>query len=303
MFSVIIPVYNKLLHLDRAIHSVLNQTFRKFELILIDDASTDGSSEKLKEYKDSRITLYRRDSPGPGGYAARNLGIKKAKHDWISFLDADDEWHEDFLLERAKLIKNNKKINIISSKYIRLENGATVKFQDEINLRPSEPIEFQLTDYLIKGEFMWTGAVSIRRELLIKAGMFPINKCNRGGDLDTWIRCLYLSENNIYLPNLLSIYYKGTINQVTDSKVNPATKLCSYKTLEKIRKNNQENRQLLSAINIFYSKYVWRRMVSTLRNEGKITKEYMSMIQSSNLKIQLLCKIYLYKILLHLNLK
>src|SRR5690606_7754713 len=97
MFSVIIPVHNKAPHLNRSINSVLNQTFLEFELILINDASTDGSMKILESYSDPRIRLLERSTPGPGGYAARNLGIQTAKFKWISFLDADDAWEIDYL--------------------------------------------------------------------------------------------------------------------------------------------------------------------------------------------------------------
>src|SRR5699024_5819196 len=115
MFSVIIPVHNKLPHLDRSIYSVLNQTYKNFELLLIDDASTDGSSEKIAEYDDSRIRRFRRNTPGPGGYAARNLGIQEAKYEWIAFLDADDEWKKEHLEEQAKIIIKDREVELISS--------------------------------------------------------------------------------------------------------------------------------------------------------------------------------------------
>src|SRR5699024_9409054 len=113
MFSVIIPVHNKLPHLERSIYSVLNQSFRNFELLLIDDASTDGSSEKLEEFNDPRIRMFKREKPGPGGYAARNLGIENAKYDWICFLDADDEWNLDYLMNIHDVITNNPDVELI----------------------------------------------------------------------------------------------------------------------------------------------------------------------------------------------
>ena len=96
-FSVVIPVYNKGPHIHRSIISLLNQTFQDFEVILINDASTDNSIEEINKFKDKRIRVFQRNEPGPGGYAARNLGIKEAKGEWIAFLDADDEWMTDHL--------------------------------------------------------------------------------------------------------------------------------------------------------------------------------------------------------------
>jgi glycosyltransferase involved in cell wall biosynthesis len=87
----------------RSVGSVLNQTFRDFELIIINDASTDGSVEEVQKFNDPRIRLLHRDEPGPGGYAARNLGIKEARGKWIAFLDADDEWYPEHLWKMKEL--------------------------------------------------------------------------------------------------------------------------------------------------------------------------------------------------------
>jgi len=77
-FSVVIPIYNKGPHIHRSISSVINQTFQNFELILVNDASTDNSLEEIQKFTDEHIRLFQRTQPGPGGYAARNLGIEKA---------------------------------------------------------------------------------------------------------------------------------------------------------------------------------------------------------------------------------
>src|SRR5699024_163714 len=91
-FSVVIPVYNKGPHISRAIESVLKQTFTDFELLVVCDPSTDNSTDMVEKYRNEGITILHRDKPGPGGYAARNLGIINSKGQWIAFLDADDEW-------------------------------------------------------------------------------------------------------------------------------------------------------------------------------------------------------------------
>ena len=102
-FTAVIPVYNKGPHVARAIKSVLDQTFQDFELVLVNDASTDNSLAEMKRFADPRIRILHRDSPGTGGYAARNLGIGEAKAEWVAFLDADDEWYPKHL-ERMKEI-------------------------------------------------------------------------------------------------------------------------------------------------------------------------------------------------------
>ena len=88
MFSVIIPLYNKEKVILSTINSILNQTYKNYELIIVDDGSTDKSSEKVKYLDDPRIKYYYKENGGVS--SARNYGIRKAQYDWIFFLDADD---------------------------------------------------------------------------------------------------------------------------------------------------------------------------------------------------------------------
>lgn len=90
MFTVVIPLYNKALYIQRAIDSVLSQDFQEFECIVVDDGSTDNSAEIVRSYTDDRIKLICQQNSGVS--AARNRGIREAKYKWIAFLDADDEW-------------------------------------------------------------------------------------------------------------------------------------------------------------------------------------------------------------------
>jgi succinoglycan biosynthesis protein ExoO len=103
-FAVIVPVHNKERHAARSIDSILAQTLSPDEIIVIDDASTDGSIAAVRSVDQGRVTYLRRKEPGPGGYAARNLGIEAASAEWIAFLDADDSWAPDHLATIAAAI-------------------------------------------------------------------------------------------------------------------------------------------------------------------------------------------------------
>ena len=117
-FSVVIPIYNKRPHIRRAVDSVFRQSCQEFELILIDDASTDGSMDELKSIEDPRVVRARRETPGPGGYAARNLGVKMARGDWIAFLDADDEWNERILEEFLEMRESFPDARILCTGFV-----------------------------------------------------------------------------------------------------------------------------------------------------------------------------------------
>lgn len=105
LVSVIIPNYNYAIYLDQCIKSVLKQTYKKFEIIVVDDGSTDNSLQVLNSYLD-KVTLVL--SKNYGSSAARNLGVLYAKGDYITFLDADDFWAEDFLMKQIKTLEENK---------------------------------------------------------------------------------------------------------------------------------------------------------------------------------------------------
>src|SRR5690606_4193725 len=103
--SVIVPAYNKGPHINRCIQSVLDQSYSDYELIIVYDQSSDDTLEEIEKFTDSRIRLFKRDKPGPGGYAARDLGIGEGRGDWLAFLDADDEWYPDHLDNLVSVIK------------------------------------------------------------------------------------------------------------------------------------------------------------------------------------------------------
>ncbi|MDO6390989.1 glycosyltransferase family 2 protein [Pontibacter sp. BT731] len=214
-FSVIVPIHNKLPHLERSVNSVLNQTFDNLELILVDDASSDGSSGKISEFKDPRIKVFRREIPGPGGYAARNLGITHATGEWICFLDADDEWESSLLETIHRTIMSNPNVELISWGWFITRGGIKILDKHTLTYNKLNARYYTLMDFLNGPPQIWTGAVSIKKDVLIKSGCFPENDFKRGGDMDTWIRCLWHSRQNIWLNRTLSYYHVDSVNMVT----------------------------------------------------------------------------------------
>ena len=119
-YSIIIPIYNRAKTLTRCIESILSQTYREFELILVDDHSTDDSFSVVEEYakKDSRIVCLKQSENKTGAQAARNTGIKAAKYNWIMFNDSDDTWRKDKIEKELDVLKKhnfNKDIVIYSN--------------------------------------------------------------------------------------------------------------------------------------------------------------------------------------------
>lgn len=111
MISVIIPLYNKQSSISKTIASVLNQTYTDFDLVIVDDGSTDESVAVVEAINDPRIRLIKQDNGGPG--KARNIGISEANGEWIVLLDADDELLPDALSTFFKLISKHPDVDIV----------------------------------------------------------------------------------------------------------------------------------------------------------------------------------------------
>ena len=102
MISVVIPLYNKERYIERAVYSVLSQTFQQFEIVIVNDGSTDGSVSVIERMNNPLIRLIHQKNGGVS--AARNRGIEEARFEYIAFLDADDEWKENHLEVIAGLV-------------------------------------------------------------------------------------------------------------------------------------------------------------------------------------------------------
>ena len=138
--SVIIPTYNRAHLLSRAIKSVLNQTFQDFEIIIVDDASTDDTDKLVVSFHDSRVR-YIQHEKNHGGGAVRNSAIKQAQGDYIAFLDSDDEWLPEKLEKQMKLFNGtSKKVGLVSAGAVDIRNQIPYayyipKFRGDISRR------------------------------------------------------------------------------------------------------------------------------------------------------------------------
>lgn len=109
LVSIITPCHNSESIIPKTIESVLNQTYQNWEMLIIDDCSTDNSSDVIKRYaeKDKRIRYFRTDKPSGSPALPRNIGIENVKGDFIAFLDSDDVWLQDKLEKQIKFIEEN----------------------------------------------------------------------------------------------------------------------------------------------------------------------------------------------------
>ena len=182
LFSIIIPTYNRIALLQKTIQSVFAQKFTDFELIVVDDGSTDGTLAYLKSLG-SRVHILTQSNKGPG--EARNLGVTRAHGDYVAFLDSDDLWFPWTLETYYRLTKQFQKPAFIAGKPLR--------FSDEFELRTASVCEVCANaygDYLQSGdEWRWWGVSSfvIRRDAFDTAGGFTKEWIN-GEDADLAMR-------------------------------------------------------------------------------------------------------------------
>lgn len=121
MVSVIIPSYNREKTIERAVMSVLNQTYKDLELIVVDDCSKDNTVEVLKSIKDDRLKIIRLEK-NSGACVARNVGVENAQGDYIAFQDSDDEWLLD-KLEKQMAIFEKEKVDLVFCAFNRFGLG------------------------------------------------------------------------------------------------------------------------------------------------------------------------------------
>lgn len=208
MFSVIIPLYNKAPYVAKAIESVLGQTYRDFEVIVIDDGSTDQSLEVAKTFENKSITIV--SQPNSGVSTARNNGVKLAKYPYICFLDADDWWHPTFLEEMKRLITDFSDAGIYGSGYYIVKNG-----QERIApIGVPQGFERGIIDYCeVYAKTLCMPLTSI--SVVIPKHIFDEEKGFKsqlkfGEDFDLWIRIAL--KHKVILVNKPLAYYNQDVD-------------------------------------------------------------------------------------------
>lgn len=200
MISVIIPLYNKENEIARAIESVLSQTFQDFELLIINDGSTDNSLSIAKSFSDKRIKIFSKSNGGVS--SARNHGIRQAENKWIALLDADDWWAPSFLISLLELSAKYPEASIYCCRYVHVNDQGEVihlnRFPDEVEGY------FELYNHLFAVN---SSSVLVRKRVFDDCGYFD-ELLTHGEDTDMWIR-IGMKTRMCYTSEMLSFCYIG----------------------------------------------------------------------------------------------
>lgn len=237
LVSVIMPSYNTAEYIKQSIQSVIDQTYTNWELIIVDDCSTDNTDEIVKSIDDDRI-IYLKNEKNSGAAVSRNRALKEAKGKWIAFLDSDDLWLPEKLEKQLHFMKSNGYAFSYTDYRIQL-NGV---WQPYIYTGPDIVNKRKMKNYC----YFSTITVMYDRE---KVGLIQISPVKKNNDYAMWLKII--DKTPCYrLPECLSFYIKH------DGSISSGSKLRLIKhhyIMWRVAENkNPLSALVLTARNLFF---------------------------------------------------
>lgn len=210
-FSIVIPLYNKEQYIKRAIDSILNQNIQNYEILVVDDGSTDRSYQVVQEMQNEKVRIIKKRNGGES--SARNAGIENAKYEYIAFLDADDEWEHNYLKEISRLIKLFPNAGIYGTGYVFMFSDNNIKEPKftNINTNSSEIFE-NYFKCVLKDPIITSSNSVVPKKIFYEVGMFNTT-LTHGGDLEMWMRIAF-KYKIAFSKKICSIYHKEAENRV-----------------------------------------------------------------------------------------
>lgn len=247
-FSIIIPLYNKEPYIAKTINSVLNQTYQHYELIVVNDGSTDNSAmvaEKLlKDIPNSRVI----NQVNMGVSIARNNGVLQAKGDYICFLDADDWWDISFLEEMQLMVKKFPEAGLWGCNYWYVKKGMTRLMNKHVS---NGYINF-FQEFSTLAPIICVGSVCLKKTLFNNLKGFN-SEIKLGEDFDLWVR-ISLNSRIAYVNKPLCYYNQNvnTLNRGIGRLHEPSKNmLWNMDYLEEEEKNNPYYKQLIDRLRVY----------------------------------------------------
>lgn len=279
LFSIIIPLYNKEKEIENTLKSVLNQSFTDYEVIVINDGSTDLSEEKVLSIHDERIIYFKTENKGVS--KARNLGIEKAKGELIAFLDADDLWFSHHLFDLKELYLKYPKAGLLVTNYeFSYANGTIIK-PEFIDI-PITNWSGIISDFFrssMKYRIAWTSAVAIPKSVFKKTGAFDEeNNFSNGEDVDLWIRIAL--EFPVAFTTIVSAQYTmDSSNKLTNLK----TKDLKFPKLNKYLEQERKNSSLADFLDLYRTVYALKHK---LISDSENFEFYKNSINAENITLK-----------------
>lgn len=273
-FSIIIPLYNKENHIEDTLKSVLNQTFTDFEIIIINDGSTDNSLDKANTLKDSRIKIFTIKNQGVS--YARNYGIKKANADYIAFLDADDLWLSNHLEELKKILEAHPNCGMYANAYVKKLGKTTL---EPLYIDIPENWNGVVKDYFKSSThscIAWTSAVMIPKKIIEYFNGFDEKiTLGAGEDTDLWIR-IAIKHPVAFNNKVTAVYNLHSENRITKSNTN----LRQFLDLDKYEEEAKNNTSLKKYIDL--NRFSIALQYKLVNNKDQM-QHYLNFIDKKNL--------------------
>lgn len=212
LVSVIIPLYNKAKYIGRTMASILGQTWQDFEVIVIDDGSTDDGGAVVQACGDPRVRLIRQTNRGPG--AARNHGIRLSTAPYLTFLDADDEWRPGFLERAVGALSEPDRCPVFVTNYFLGEGTETyLEHHRNLPLRGHCALPTDAPPETVKAcvDLFAQGAAVVRREVMDHLGGYHEGGCTYGEDAYLWLRVLLNYPLYVCEEPLLRLWYDSSV--------------------------------------------------------------------------------------------
>lgn len=215
MISVITPVFNDEKTIARAVKSILEQSYKDLEIIIVDDGSTDNTRTEIEKFGD-KVNYTYQENAGPA--AARNTALKQAKGQWIAFLDADDRWLPDKLEKQMSLLQRNPELKWCCVNRYQSDGERKAAFGDENKIKKALGERDYFENYFLASADgvcpIITSCLIVRRDIFDKLGGFNTDYL-RGQDIDMWWRIAHYYPAIGYSPEPLVIRYLEDENPVT----------------------------------------------------------------------------------------
>lgn len=239
-FSVVTAVYNKEKYIAATLNSVLTQSFQDFEIVILNDGSTDNSEAEILKFKDPRIRYFSEENQGAG--AARNFVVKKAAYDYIALLDADDLWLPFYLEEQSKMISKFPNESVFATR-IDIEKRGKI-FPSEYSIADLKMNENRVVNFFAASSInsiLTSSSTVIHKRVFEKIGLYnPTIKS--GQDTDLWIR-IGLEYSVVFLNKTCAVY-KYAVSSLSNSKLKVSEK-ASFEAYEKFEKDNSALKKFL----------------------------------------------------------
>ncbi|WP_047545172.1 glycosyltransferase family 2 protein [Psychroserpens sp. Hel_I_66] len=269
-FSVVISVYNKEDYISGTIRSVINQTFQDFEVIIVNDGSTDKSLKIINQFDDPRIIIINQENKGASH--ARNQGIKSAKGTFIALLDGDDLWDEKFLENIHKAIYQYPDESVFTSAIAHKYNTEIQPVSYSFNSKK----EILILDYFEASQdhTILSGSSTVfRKSIIAVTGNFD-ESITSGEDTDLWIR--FGIHHKIIFINKILVYYIFINDSLSNSDYNLKMKPKFDKYIEE-EKNNHYLKKFLDRNRFSLS------ILSKLHNDKDSFEFYKNSLSVKNL--------------------